>query len=57
MDISEKLKQTENSLRDLLNYVLSKKLGESWYLKSGISEKRIKQWQKRKEVDEKKLEE
>jgi len=55
MDTSEALKQTENSLRDLLSYLLSRKLGDDWYLKSGISEKRIEQWRERKEVDEKKF--
>jgi len=55
MDISEVLKQVENSLRDLLNYLLTNELGDDWCLKSGVSKERIKIWQERKEIDEKKF--
>ncbi len=55
MDISESLKTAENSLRDLINYLLSKNLGSQWISLCGIPATRIVQWEERKALDEKKF--
>ena len=55
VDISESLKAAENSLRDLLNFVLSNELGEDWFRSCGVSDGRVEEWEKRKSVDEKKF--
>ncbi len=52
MEISESLKSTENSLRDLFSFVLSKKLGVEWYRSCGVSADRISQWDERRQTDE-----
>lgn len=55
MDVSESLKSAENSLRDLFNFVLSKELGQGWENSCGVSDARVKQWEERRLVDEKKF--
>ena len=55
MDISESLKTAENSLRDLINYLLHKKLGTDWVNLCGVPDTRIIQWKERKALDEKKF--
>ncbi|WP_444922926.1 hypothetical protein ACJJH9_12135 [Microbulbifer sp. DLAB2-AF] len=55
MDISDSLKRAENSLRDLINFILLKQSGNNWHDSCGVSEKRIIQWKDRKEIDEKKF--
>jgi len=55
MEISESLKSTENSLRNLFNFVLSKKFGVEWYQSCGVSEERVSQWDERRLTDEKKF--
>ncbi|WP_444906098.1 hypothetical protein ACJJIR_16005 [Microbulbifer sp. SSSA008] len=55
MDISDSLKYAENSLRDLLNFILSKQFGADWFYSCGVSDKRIEQWEERKNIDEKKF--
>ncbi|WP_319587232.1 hypothetical protein [uncultured Desulfobulbus sp.] len=55
MDISDSLKSTENSLRDLFNFVLSKQIGVEWCRSCGVTMDRISQWDERRLLDEKKL--
>ena len=55
MELTESLKLAENTLRDLINYILSKKFGDNWYSRCGLTEKRIELWKNRKSTDEKKL--
>lgn len=55
MDTSESLKSAENSLRDLFNFILSKELGQEWVSSCGVSEERVRQWEERRLVDEKKF--
>ncbi|MEX2411082.1 MAG: hypothetical protein WD607_06860 [Candidatus Paceibacterota bacterium] len=55
MELTESLKIAENSLRDLINYILTKKFGSNWYDSCGLDNKRIKVWKGRKLTDDKKL--
>lgn len=55
MDATESLKATENSLRDLVSFTLSKKFGETWPQSCGISADRVGEWASRRAVDEKKF--
>jgi len=53
LDVTQALKDAENSLRDFINNVLQQKFGNNWVEKSGVSPARIKEWQERKLVEEK----
>ena len=55
MDISESLKITENSIRDTISFVLTKKFGSDWVHKSGLSSDRICKWLEKQKDEEKKL--
>ena len=46
-DISQYLKDTENSLRDLILWLMVEKFGLNWENKCGISDKRLQIWQER----------
>ena len=48
MDISHALKDTENSLRDFIAFVLTNHYGSDWEGKCGVSNDRLLQWKKRK---------
>lgn len=56
MDVTQALKDTENTLRDFIADVLRKKFGEGWVEKCGVSDDRINQWKARKAVEEKRQE-
>ncbi|HYX71142.1 MAG TPA: Swt1 family HEPN domain-containing protein [Nitrososphaera sp.] len=56
MDVTQALKDTENSLRDFIANVMRNKFGDEWVEKCGVSADRIKQWQDRKLVEEKRQE-
>lgn len=47
MEISQALKDTENALRDTISDILSKKYGDNWVEKSGISNDRHQKWLQR----------
>ena len=51
IDITQALKDAENSLRDFIAIVLHAKLGESWLENCGISSKKLEKWKEHK-VDE-----
>lgn len=51
MDLTQALKDTENSLRDFIATVLEKKIGGDWMSKCGVTAERLKQWQDRKTVE------
>ncbi len=53
MDVTQALKDTENSLRDFIAVILQRKLGEQWIEKCGVTESRIETWRKRKLTEEK----
>lgn len=53
MDVNQTLKDTENSLRDIISSILLKSLGEDWIKECGVSPERIKKWEERKEVEAK----
>jgi hypothetical protein len=55
-DITQALKDTENSLRDFISVVLREKLGESWLENCGISSKRLMKWKEHKEDEAKRQE-
>ena len=52
-DITQALKDTENSLRDFISVVLGAKLGESWIEKCGVSSQKLEKWKKHKADEEK----
>ena len=48
MDVTQELKDTENSLRDFIAATLRKAFGKTWIETCGVSQERIASWQKRK---------
>ena len=56
MDVTQALKDTENSLRDFISAVLQRNLGDNWIVSCGVSEKRIETWNERKVVEQKRQE-
>lgn len=56
MDLTQALKDTENSLRDFISNLLRTKFGDEWIVKCGVSEARIKLWNDRKSVEDKRQE-
>ncbi|SMO95841.1 Swt1 family HEPN domain-containing protein [Fodinibius sediminis] len=55
MDISESLKNAENSLRDFITYILQEEKGNDWIKKCGVSDDRIDKWEERREIERKKF--
>jgi hypothetical protein len=53
VDITQSLKDAENSLRDFISSVLSQTLGADWIKKCGVTSDRIAAWQGRKVAEEK----
>lgn len=51
IDVSQALKDTENSLRDFIATVLTRKFGAQWADRCGLSSSRIDQWKERKSVE------
>lgn len=51
MDITQSLKDTENSLRDFIQARLIQKLGDDWVQKCGVSSERINKWEERKQIE------
>lgn len=49
MDITQSLKDTENSLRDFIAYHLEKSFGDRWVSNCGVSPERIKTWEERRQ--------
>jgi hypothetical protein len=56
MDVTQALKDTENSLRDFIASVLQKKFGSDWEEKCGVTESRLANWKERKLSEEKRQE-
>ena len=54
MDITQSLKDTENSLRDFISTILSNKFGKDWLEYCGVSADRLKKWAERAAEEEKK---
>lgn len=48
MDVSQILKDTENSIRDFIAFVLKNRLGVEWEQKCGVTHERILKWQERR---------
>jgi len=55
MDITLTLKNFENSLRDLINAILSKSKGENWFDNCGLSDNRIQSWRDSKKREQKRI--
>jgi len=53
VDITQALKDAENALRDFISAILSKKFGEDWIEKCGVSAERVEKWRERKIEEEK----
>jgi hypothetical protein len=56
MDITQSLKDTENSLRDFIAQVLRKKFGDTWVEECGVTDERIQHWRDRKLAEEQRQE-
>lgn len=56
MDVTQALKDTENSLRDFIAATLQKALGNNWIDKCGASQERINFWKDRKAIEAKRQE-
>lgn len=55
MDVNQALKDTENSLRDFISLVMSRRFGQNWFGRGGIDADKIQKWEQRKEEDRKRL--
>ncbi|KAB1064734.1 hypothetical protein [Salibacter halophilus] len=55
VDVEEELKILENSVRDIITFVLKKSLGDNWVSNLKISESRIGKWKERQVIEEKRL--
>jgi len=55
MDLNLELKNLENSMRDIISLVLSKKIGKDWESKCNMPEGRILNWRNKKEIEEKRI--
>jgi hypothetical protein len=53
LDITQALKDAENSIRDFISSILSKELGEDWIVSCGVSQDRLSKWEERKKSEEK----
>ncbi len=53
VDVTQALKDAENSLRDFISSILTKKLGADWANNCGVSSERVQIWQTRKAEEEK----
>ena len=53
MDVTQALKDTENSLRDFITFILSSSFGSDWEQKCGVTEDRLNKWKERKESENK----
>lgn len=47
MNVSQALKDVENSVRNIISYQLNKQFGVDWIMKSGVSEDRLQSWKVR----------
>lgn len=56
MDVTQALRDAENSLRDFIAAVLSQSLGPDWAEQSGVSPRRLEKWRERKATEEKRQE-
>lgn len=54
MDVTQALKNAENSLRDFIALILSDVLGESWENTCGVSNERLEKWRERKNIEARK---
>jgi hypothetical protein len=53
VDVTQALKDAENSLRDFIAVVLRDKLGEEWVENCGVSSDRLAKWEERRTAEEK----
>jgi len=53
LDVTQFLKDAENSLRDFIATILHKHLGSNWVEASGVSAERVRAWQDRQKSEEK----
>lgn len=51
-DITQALKDTENSLRDFISNILTKAFGTTWEDRSGVSAERVANWKERRSSEE-----
>lgn len=56
IDVTQALKDAENSLRDFIATVLQSKFGDGWIDLCGVTQERIQKWQERKATEAKRQE-
>lgn len=56
IDVTQALKDTENSLRDFISTVLSGRFGQDWLVQCGVSTDRLTKWDERKQSEAKRQE-
>ena len=55
MEVNQALSDTENALRDFINFVLERKYGEKYIEHFGVSQDRLQKWEERKSEEAKKI--
>lgn len=55
MDVTQNLKNAENSLRDLIYQILNEKYQKEWELKCWITSDKIEDWKERRNIERKKI--
>lgn len=55
MDVESELKNLENSLRDFIEYTLSRRYGTEWVSAVKVSADRVARWKDRQETEQKRL--
>ena len=56
MEVTQALKDTENSLRDFIALSLRNAFGENWIEKCGVSQERLERWKSRKDEESRRQE-
>jgi hypothetical protein len=56
LDVTQALKDAENTLRDFIGLTLRSKFGNDWEEKCGVTETRLTHWKERKATEEKRQE-
>lgn len=56
MDVTQALRDTENTLRDFIAASLERSLGQDWLDRCGVTPERIAEWRDRKSVEQRRQE-
>lgn len=53
MDPASSLKKAENSIRDVIHYILTNSLGSDWHNRCGVSPDRVSKWEEKRAEEQK----